>query len=381
MKQQVLNAIDRPELWIPALRGKRVGLITNPSGVSRELRLTSDILWSEGLLTCLFSPEHGVRGDLQAGDNVETYTDSRTGLPVHSLYGKGKRHIPTEVMEGLDAVAFDIQDVGARFYTYIYTLSFAMEDCAAAGKEMIVFDRLNPLGGYIEGTLLEPEHASTIGRFPIATRFGMTVGEYARFINETQGIGCRLTVLPIAGWSRDTLFSETDLSWVAPSPNIPTTDANLCYIGTCLAEGTNLSEGRGTTKPFETVGAPWLDAEGVADFMNGLNLPGVRFRPCAFVPTFSKHQGELCRGVQLHIKNQREFRPFEAGLRLVEYIRRTHEEFAVRRPNVNGLYFMDLLMGCSDFRSTSFDLEAFLQRQSLLLEKYRQDIRPYLLYN
>lgn len=380
-KHSVYNAIDRPHLWRPALQGKRVGLITNPSGVDRELNLTSDLLYREGLLTCLFSPEHGVRGDLQAGETVDTYTDSRTGLPVYSLYGRGKRHISADVLQNLDAVAFDIQDVGARFYTYIYTLSFAMEDCAAAGKEMIVFDRLNPLGGRMEGTLLEPAFASTIGRYPIPTRFGLTVGEFARYINDVHGIGCRLTVLPIEGWQRSLLFDDTDLSWVPPSPNLPTTHANLCYIGTCIAEGTNLSEGRGTTKPFETVGAPWLDAERLAEEMNALSLSGVRFRPCGFVPTFSKHQGELCRGVQLHITDPHAFRPFETGLRTLDRIRRNHKEFSFRAPSAAGTCFPDLLMGCDDLRRESFEIEEFLSRHHAAIQAFSQDVKPYLLYS
>ena len=259
-KRKILNAVDRPDIWLPLLKGKKLGLITNPSGVSRELKLTSDILFEAADLKCLFSPEHGVRGDRQAGDSVSNYIDDVTGLPVYSMYGS-THHIDPHILSSLDALVFDIQDIGARFYTYIYTLSYAMEDCAAHGKEMIVFDRLNPLGGMRpEGTVLDRRFSSSIGRFPIATRFNMTVGEYAMFINKTENINCHLTVIPISGWYRDCIFSDTDLPWVSPSPNIPTPDSVFCYIGTCLAEGTNLSEGRGTVHPFETVGAPWLDS-------------------------------------------------------------------------------------------------------------------------
>ncbi len=382
IKRKVFNGIDRPEIWKPLLSGKKVGLVTNPSGVDRELRLTSDILFESGNLTCLFSPEHGVRGDKQAGDHIDTYTDEKTGLSVYSLYGSGNRNIKPEVIEALDAIAFDIQDVGARFYTYIYTLSFVMEDCAAYGKEMIVFDRLNPLGGVRpEGTVLEPEFASTIGRFPIATRFNMTVGEYAEYINETQNINCKLTVIPIENWSRDCIFSDTDLSWIAPSPNIPTVDANFCYIGTCLAEGTNLSEGRGTTRPFETVGAPWLDADEVADYMKSLSLPGVRFRPCHFTPTFSKHVGELCHGIQLHITDYREFLPFETGLYLISHIRESYKEFSVRGPSSVGTYFIDLLMGCNDFRQDGFSVEEFLKRQKEKLAENEVKIKKFYRYS
>ena len=381
-KRKIFNAVDRPAVWKPILAGKKVGLVTNPSGVDRELRLTSDILYESGNLTCMFSPEHGVRGDKQAGDQIGTYIDEKTGLPVYSLYGSGCRHIKPEIMEEIDAIVFDIQDVGARFYTYIYTLSFVMEDCVTYGKEMIVFDRLNPLGGVRpEGTVLEPEFASTIGRFPIATRFNMTVGEYAKFINETQNINCPLTVVPIDGWSRDCIFSDTDLSWVSPSPNLPTTSANFCYIGTCLAEGTNLSEGRGTTRPFETVGAPWIDADEVVAYMKSLSLPGVKFRPCHFTPTFSKHAGELCHGIQLHVTDYREFMPFETGLYLISHIRETYPDFAIRGASKTGKYFIDLLMGCDDFRKDDFSIEAFLKRQKEKLTEYESLIKKFYLYS
>ena len=381
MKRTVLNAIDRPEVWEKALRGKRYGLITNPSGVDRSLRLSADLLYEFGGLVCLFSPEHGVRGDRQAGAAVSTYTDDRTGLPVYSMYGSG-HHIPAEVLSTLDSVVFDIQDVGARFYTYIYTLSYAMEDCAAAGKEMIVFDRLNPLGGgQPQGTVLKREFSSSIGRFPIATRFGLTVGEYARFINETEGIGCALTVIPIEGWSRTCLFSDTDLPWVSPSPNLPTVDSAILYIGTCLFEGTNLSEGRGTTHPFEMIGAPWIDADALASEMRAMGLPGVLFRPCHFIPTFSKYAGELCHGVQLHVTDHRALRPFECGLLLLEQIRNTYREFDFRPPNANGRYFIDLLLGRDELRHQPFSASEFLSAQETELCEYRKRIQPYYLYD
>ncbi len=380
-KRAVYNAIDCPDAWQPLLAGKRIGLITNPSGVDRALRLTSDILYESGHLTCLFSPEHGVRGDKQAGDAIGTYIDEATGLPVYSLYG-ADHHIDPAVLSELDAVAFDIQDVGARFYTYIYTLSFVMEDCAAQDKEVIVLDRLNPLGGLRpEGTVLEPAFASTIGRFPIATRFNMTVGEYARYINETHGIHCRLTVVPVRGWTRDCLFSDTDLCWVAPSPNLPSVDATFCYIGTCLFEGTNVSEGRGTTRPFETVGAPWLNADATVRHMQSLSLPGVKFRPCHFTPTFSKYTGELCHGLQLHVTDPRAFRPFETGLHLLSHLKATHRDFALRPPSAKGIFFLDLLLGCDDFRQADFSVAAFLARQKEKLVAYEAQIRPFYLYS
>ena len=379
-KRKILNAVDRPDAWKKALSGKRVGLITNPSGVDRNLRLTFDIISKESDLVCLFSPEHGVRGDKQAGDHVESYTDEKTGLPVYSLFG-GSKNIKPEILEGLDAVAFDIQDIGARFYTYMYTLSFAMEDCAKYKKEMIVFDRLNPLGGMSpQGTILEREFSSTIGRFPLATRFNMTIGEYAKYINDTENISCDLTVIPIEGWTRDCIFQDTDLIWVSPSPNIPTPDSSFCYIGTCLAEGTNLSEGRGTAHPFEMIGAPWLDPESVISYMRSLDLPGVKFRPCHFAPTFSKHSGELCHGVMLHITDHKAFLPFETGLYLFDHIRKNFEEFKILRPSAGGRSHLDLLMGCNDFNFDDFNISAFLEKQKKQLSEYEEKIKLYYMY-
>lgn len=380
IKCKVYNGIDREDVWVRTLRGKRVGLVTNPSGVDRELRQTSDILYECGCLTCLFSPEHGVRGDRQAGEAVDFYTDTKTGLPVYSLYGASS-HIDAEIMESVDAIAFDIQDVGARFYTYIYTLSFVMEDCAKYGKEVIVFDRLNPLGGEKpQGTVLDRAFASGVGRFPLATRTSMTVGEYAGYINAQEGINCRLTVIPIGGWTRDIHFHETDLVWIPPSPNLPTPDSCFCYIGTCIAEGTNLSEGRGTAHPFEIVGAPYVDAEELASYMESLGFEGVKFRPCHFVPTFSKHSGELCHGVQLHVTDHRKFTPFEVGLFLVDHVRRCYKEFEFTKPPASGKCFIDLLLGTDDFRDGSFDIYAFLEKQKNALSSYEEKIRPYLIY-
>lgn len=379
-KRNVFNAIDRSDVWKKILAGKRVGLLTNPSGVDRDLRLTSDILHESGMLTCLFSPEHGVRGDMQAGVKIETYTDPKTGVPAYSLYGASKNVVP-EVMETVDAIAFDIQDVGARFYTFMYSLSYVMEDCARYGKEVIIFDRINPLGGVKpEGNVLEPEFASFIGRYPLAARFNMTVGEFAKYINDTQNIKCNLTVLPADGWSRDCLFHETDLSWVAPSPNLPTPDSCFCYIGTCITEGTNMSEGRGTNHPFECIGAPWLDSDEVVSYMNSLGFEGVKFRPYHFTPTFSKHKGALCHGIQLHITDHRAFTPFEVGLYLVDHIRQTYPDFQFKQPESNGHIHMDDVFGSSEFRRDDFDIKEYLNRQAKKLAEYEQSIKPYYIY-
>ncbi len=380
-KRIIKNGIDRLETILPVLAGKRVGLITNPTGIDKQFRSTIDLLNEQGVLTCMFSPEHGVRGDLQAGAEVDTYTDSKTGLTVYSLYGHTP-HFSEEMLANFDILAFDIQDVGARFYTYMYTLSYAMQDCAKAGKPVIVFDRINPVGGVKpEGSVLDPKHASFVGRFPLATRYNLTIGEYANYINDSENIHCDLTVVACEGWTRDCFYDETDLAWISPSPNIPTIDSCLCYLGTCLAEGTNLSEGRGTTKPFEQIGAPWLDNEAVVNAINALNLPGVKLRTCYFTPMFSKHANTLCKGIQVHITDRRTFKPFELGIRLYDYIRKTHKEFEfIMSLSKNPVPFINLLLGTDAFLADDFDADAFLAEQEAKCAEYEAKIKPYYLY-
>lgn len=378
-RSSVRCGIDRPEIWNDLLRNRRVGLVTNPSGVDRELTLTSDILYESTALICLFSPEHGVRGERQAGERIDFYIDEKTGLPVYSLYGND-HHLPQKALDTLDAVVFDIQDVGARYYTYIYTLSYVMEDCAAAGKQVIVLDRPNPLGGSVEGTVLEKECASFVGRYAIPSRHGMTVGEFARYINEEEHIGCDLAVVPMQGWQRSLLFPDTDLSWIAPSPNLPTFESALCYIGTCLFEGTNLSEGRGTTRPFETIGAPWLRAQELAAAMRAAAFPGVRIRDCYFTPTFSKYAGERCCGVQLHITDARVYPAFAVGLQLLHLIRRTHREFSFSPPSSSGIASIDRLLGCDALRQNDFCPDPFLAAQKEKCAAFAKKAAAYRLY-
>jgi uncharacterized protein YbbC (DUF1343 family) len=305
------------------IRGKRIGLITNHTGVDRRLRHDIDaFIATPGLgLVALFSPEHGIRGTVQAGEKVRSGVDEKTGIPVYSLYGEETR--PTaEMLKEVDVLVYDIQDVGSRFYTYISTLGHCME--AAAGKKIpfIVLDRPNPLGGEaVEGPRLKPEFRSFVGAFPIPIRYGLTPGELAGFIKDTQKLDVALAVVKLKNWRRSQWYDETGLVWVPPSPNIPTLEAALVYPGTCLMEGTNLSEGRGTTKPFKVVGAPWIDGLKLAESLNRTNLPGVLFRATAFTPTFSKFSGEACQGVQLHIVDRRTFRPLLTALAILKEIR------------------------------------------------------------
>ena len=301
------------------LRGRRVGLVCNPTSVDSRLRHAADLLHAlPGVtLAALFGPEHGVRGDAQYMVAVGGETDAATGLPVHSLYGATRASLqPTAAqLDGLDLLCFDIQDVGARYYTYQATMLLCMEAAARAGIGFVVLDRPNPLGGLaVEGPALHPGFESFCGLHDLAPRHGLTVGELARLFVGERGLDLDLAVVPCEGWRRGQGFRATGLPWVFPSPNMPTPEAALVYPGLCLLEGTNLSEGRGTTRPFELFGAPWLDPARLAAALTTARLPGVRFRPASFTPTWDKHAGVRCHGVELHVHDAEAFRPFRTGL-------------------------------------------------------------------
>ena len=301
------------------VHGKNVGLITNPTGVNRELVSDVDLLvHTPGVhLVALFGPEHGIRGAQQAGASVGSGRDPITGLPVYSLYGKTRQPTPA-MLTGVDVLVFDIQAVGARFYTYLYTMADAMKAAAAARIPIIVLDRPNPIGGTaVQGPVLDPKYASFVGEYPIPLRYGMTIGELAEFFNNQFHIGADLTVVKMRGWTRSMYYDDTPLQFVMPSPNMPTETTALVYPGMGLAEGTNVSEGRGTTRPFEIVGAPWIDAEKLSRVLNDKHLAGVRFRPVHFTPTFSKYEGKPCNGVEVHVMDRDAFNPVVVGLNVI----------------------------------------------------------------
>jgi uncharacterized protein YbbC (DUF1343 family) len=315
--------------------GKRIGLIANPTTVDARLRNAIDLLHDrpDVDLAVLFGPEHGLRSTAQDLVEVGDAVDAKTGLRVVSLYGPTR--VPTkEMLEGLDAVVFDIQDVGSRYYTYVWTMAHAMQACARDGIELIVLDRPNPIGGvHVEGNLIDPDCLSFVGLYSLPNRHGMTAGEIARFVNGEHGIGCRLTVVPCSGWRRSQWFDETGLPWILPSPNMPTLDTATVYPGACLIEGTNLSEGRGTTRPFEIMGAPWIDGEELATELSKEALPGVVFRPLSFEPTFQKYGGIVCEGVQQHVVDRAAYRPVGTGYALLRAARRLcPDEFCWRPP-------------------------------------------------
>ncbi|MBD1224591.1 exo-beta-N-acetylmuramidase NamZ family protein [Virgibacillus halodenitrificans] len=330
------------------IEGKRVGLITNPTGVDQDLNSIVDLLHNDPDvdLTALYGPEHGVRGDAQAGEYVEYYLDDETGLPVYSLYGKTRKPTP-EMLEGIDVLLFDIQDVGTRFYTYIYTMAYAMEAAQENDIPFIVLDRPNPLGGHkVEGPVLDPDYASFVGKYPIPLRHGMTVGELAELFNEEFQIDADLKVVKMNGWKRNMYYDDTGLEFVLPSPNMPTLTTAIVYPGAALIEGTNVSESRGTTKPFELIGAPFINGTDLAAELSKKNLPGVKFRAASFTPSFSKHSGKLSHGIQIHVTNKKAYKPVETGLHIVKTIHDMYpEDFAFRAENSSGISFFDNLIG------------------------------------
>ncbi len=349
----------------------RCGLITNHTGVLRDLSSTIDMLKEKCNLVALFGPEHGVRGDMQAGEDILSYTDHRTGLPVYSLFSDDTTE-SEKALANLDTVIFDIQDVGARFYTYAYTMTDAMKLCAENGVKFVVLDRPNPLGGLkAEGTLLERRFSSFVGRFPTPTRCALTIGEFALMMNETENIGCDLTVVPMEGWKRDMYFDDTDLCFIQPSPNIPTVDTAFVYIGTCIFEDTNLSEGRGTTKPFEMIGAPWLDSKAVIEAVGKQN--GVILRECSFTPTFSDYKDTFCHGIQLHVTDRDTFSPFAAGIRLLDAIKKLHAEFEIN-------YDITKLLGTDDIFRSDFDPDLFTEQENRRSAEWQTLSKKWYLY-
>lgn len=340
------------------LKGARIGLICNQSSVDHQFRHAADLLHEQrGVnLTTLFGPQHGIRGDVQ--DNmIETAHafDKVTGLPIYSLYSETRE--PTEEMlKDVDALVFDMQDVGCRIYTFVYTLANCMRAAKKFGKRVIVCDRPNPINGVsVAGTVLEPEFASFVGQFSLPTRHGMTVGELALMFKEHFGLDCDLDIVKLEGWSREQWLDQTDAPWVLPSPNMPTLDTATVFPGTVHLEGTQMSEGRGTTRPFELIGAPYIEAAEYARHLNGIGFAGVYFRACGFQPTFQKHAQQTCGGVQLHVTDRDAFEPFMAGVATVKLAWELYgEHFKWKEPPYEYVYDMnpfDVIAGTDKLRA------------------------------
>lgn len=374
----------------PAIKGARVGLISNQASVDHGYRHAADLLHQhpEIELRALFGPQHGIRGDVQ--DNmIETghSVDRKTGLPVRSLYSETRE--PTDAMlQDIDALIFDMQDVGCRIYTFVYTLANCMRAARRLGKRVVVCDRPNPINGVsVAGNILEPEYASFVGQFPLPTRHGMTVGELARMFNEHFNIGCNLEVIPMAGWKREFWHDETDAPWVLPSPNMPTLDAATVFPGTVHFEGTQVSEGRGTTRPFELIGAPYIDPDDYAEQLNGLGLAGVFFRSCVFQPTFQKYAGVSCGGVQIHVTDRDSFEPWIAGIAMVKLAYDMYEDdFRWKEPPYEYVYDknpFDVICGTAKIREAfekGIELNAIANETKAPLVEFKKSREAYLMY-
>ncbi|MBI4586356.1 MAG: DUF1343 domain-containing protein [Planctomycetes bacterium] len=378
---EVAMGLDRlVEEQFRSLRGKRVGVVANPTAVDREMRSLPDLLQEaeEVRLAALFGPEHGLGGAAEAGVQVGDGRDPRTGVPVYSLYGPHRKPTPA-MLQGLDVLLYDLQDVGVRAYTYLSTLVGVLEGAAAAGIEVWVLDRPDPLGGeLLEGPMLEKERESFVGPHPLPLRYALTAGEFALLVNRERGIGARLRVVPCAGWRRSRRLDPAEGAWVAPSPNLPSPRTALLYAGLVLLEGTNLSEGRGTARPFQLFGAPWLAAEEVAAALNRERLPGARFRAASFVPTFSKYQGEGCRGIEVHVLEPESFRPVLAAVAVIAAVRRRHPQEFRFHPEA-----FDRLAGTAALREAlerGEEARAIARSWEKDLEAFRERRQPFLLY-
>jgi len=372
------------------LNGARVGVVCNHASVDRGFRHVIDrVAAAEGVtLAAIFGPQHGFRSDVQ--DNmVETphRDDPRRRVPIYSLYSE-TREPTAEMLRGVDVLLVDLQDIGARIYTYIYTMANCMRAAARHGVPVIVCDRPNPIGGTaVEGACLRRGWESFVGLFPIPMRHGMTIGELAQLFNKEFGIGASLDVIPMEGWTRSAYADSSGLPWVMPSPNMPTLDTAIVYPGTVLFEGTMLSEGRGTTRPFELVGAPWIDAERFAGEMNTLGLDGAYFRPAGFEPTFQKHAKQPCGGCQIHVTDRESFKPVKTGVALIDRFRRFDPvRFEWRQPPYEYEHEkmpIDILAGSDMLRQQierGVPIEEIAASWRDDEEQFRRLREPYLLY-
>jgi uncharacterized protein YbbC (DUF1343 family) len=371
------------------LQGKRVGLLANPASVTRELEHASEVIHRCGLdLVCLFGPQHGYTGETQANMiEWESYTHPSLGIPVYSLYGSSRE--PEESMlRDLDIIIIDLPDIGARPYTYLWTALLMIRSCAAAGIAVLVLDRPNVIGGeLVEGSILDSEYLSFVGLHPLPMRHGLTIGEALSMINRLENIGCDLELVKINGWKRSLVFDDTGLPWVLPSPNIPTPGTALVYPGMVLLEGTNISEGRGTTKPFELIGAPWIDGKSLADALNDSGLHGFVARSHDFEPAWDKYAGERCGGVQIHVTDSAAFRPVRFGATVIALAAsRYGDRFSWLEPPYEYEYEkmpIDILSGNASLRGivdAGDDLSDLFEQWEQDESKFREARREFLLY-
>lgn len=378
----VLNGIDRIHNFDSLFKGKKIGVITSLSGLSKDFIPSWKILAERYTVRALFAPEHGLYGCEDAGAVWEGEKNSASGIPLYSLYRQDGQDFKPAMLTDIDTLVYDIQDVGVRFYTYISTLILAMRTASTHGKTFIVLDRPNPLGGVqTEGNIIKKDYESFIGIYPLCIRYGLTAGELARLAHTEEQLRCPLHIVPMKHWKRDMLFPETGRVWIPPSPNLPHFDNTLAYPGTALFEGTEVSEGRGTANPFTLIGAPYIDAEKLADAMNTAGLYGVHFLPARFTPSSSKYAGVPCRGVQLFITDYRTFEPVKTGVTLLFAIKTAYSEDFRFLPAADGTASASIerLGGDSLLRTASSADEvcSIFEKEA---EAFSRRIKPFFIY-
>ena len=380
----VLNALDTPSVIKEIVKDRKTGLVTNPSAIDRNANAAVDILEQILNITAYFAPEHGIRGTLQNGVTFTDQTDPRTGKPVYALYGRTS-HLTAERLEDVDVIVYDIQDVGSRAFRYLRTLAYLIEDCINFDRELIVLDRINPLGGLTTDGIVPEEVFDKRWGFGVTSRFPLTTGEYALMVNKCYfGNNCRLKVIPCRNWKRDMMFEDCGFFWSNPSPNLPTPTSAVLYAGTASFGETNISEARGTTRPYEMFGAPGADGKLIADKLNALNMPGVIFRECAFTAgsnAFKKYVGELCTGVQMFLSDRRTFSAFETGMWMLEIFRSCYDDFAI--PFNNGrceAFLFDCTLGSADWRTGKMSTAEFIERGRRESAEFQKSITEFMLY-
>lgn len=376
--KEVKCGADRFDVLQKIIQGKRCGLLTAASGVDSVGVPTYYKLHQFGLLTVLFAPEHGIHSVMQDGGWGGGHIDKETGVPVYDLPAKGNPDIDT-ALSLCDVVIYDIQDVGARFYTYVYCLTYLMQQCALKDIPVIVLDRPNPISGSLDaisGAILdESKYSSFVGRYALPTRYSLTCGEFAMYINSVKDFGCNVTVINCLGWERSMYSDQTNLPWINPSPNIPNVNSAINYIGTCLLEATNISEGRGTTRPFDIVGAPFIDSVKLCNQMNSFGLDGVSFSRAYFTPMFGKWKDSVCEGIQFNILDRNAYDPHAAGIYLLSALQ-NYSELEIRHNGLCLRYGRDTLT-----KNDKIDPQTVLSEEQGGIEIYKKEIRDFLLYS
>ena len=379
MESSIQLGIDRIDEYLNLFEGKRVALITNMTGYNSEGKSTISIIKSKTDLRLLFSPEHGLNANFKEGALIDNEIDRKTSLKIYSLYGKQKK--PTkEMLKDIDIVCFDIQDVGARFYTYIYTMAYAMQACKENEKTFVIFDRPNPIcGSVVEGFILQDDFKSFVGLYPIAQRHGMTIGELGAMFNKEFGINCSLKIIPLKNWSRSSYFEDLPLVWIPSSPNIPNASTALIYSGVCLFEGTNVSVGRGTTLPFHYIGAPFINADELTEKLNNENMKGVKFFPAYFTPNSSMYKDKSCEGVYIVVKDKNTFQPVRVAIKMFNIIKNSYPEFKITDEKMRRCG-LNLLFGNASLTEKNIDEKALFKAMSIDEKEFIKKRQAYLLY-